>query len=95
MPSVQMWILQLSPSRSPSLFLSLSPSLSLSLCACVCVCVCVCGSTCDGWGMTELQGNEALGKPLLERALRIQEKALGPTHPDVIAIREVLETEDE
>ncbi len=45
--------------------------------------------------MTELQGNEALGKPLLERALRIQEKALGPTHPDVIAIREVLETEDE
>lgn len=42
-----------------------------------------------------MQGNEALGKPLLERALHIQERALGPNHPDVIAIREVLETEDE
>jgi centrosomal protein CEP104 len=31
------------------------------------------------------------GRPLLERALAIQEKALGPDHPDVVAIRDVLE----
>ena len=36
------------------------------------------------------QGNEAVGRPLLERALMIQESALGPDHPDVLAIKDVL-----
>ncbi len=36
------------------------------------------------------QGNDGVGRPLLERALAIQEKALGPDHPDVIAIKDVL-----
>lgn len=30
---------------------------------------------------------------MLERALRIQESALGPDHPDVLAIKDVLNTE--
>lgn len=47
------------------------------------------------WLFCFLQGNEAMGRPLLERALKIQERALGPDHPDVVAIREVLESEDE
>ena len=38
-----------------------------------------------------LQGNVETGRPLLERALLIQEKALGSDHPDVIAIKDVLE----
>lgn len=46
-------------------------------------------------GKTFLQGNVEAGRPLLERALVIQEKALGPNHPDVIAIRDVLEDSDE
>lgn len=37
------------------------------------------------------QGNEAAGRPLLQRALAIQTDRLGPNHEDVIAIREVLE----
>lgn len=41
-----------------------------------------------------MQGHEAQGRPLLERALVIQEAALGPDHPDVQAIRDVLEGED-
>ncbi|KAK9826624.1 hypothetical protein WJX74_006438 [Apatococcus lobatus] len=41
------------------------------------------------------QGRDELGRPLLERALRIQEKALGPDHPDVMAIRDVLNSEDD
>lgn len=36
------------------------------------------------------QGLNAKGKPLLEKALVLQEKALGPDHPDVAAIRDVL-----
>ena len=36
------------------------------------------------------QGLNARGRPLLERALTLQEKALGPDHPDVTAIRDVL-----
>lgn len=40
-----------------------------------------------------LQGNDAVGRPLLERALAIQEKALGPDHPDVLAIKDVLNSE--
>ena len=56
----------------------------------------------EGWltrheavtGGAALQGREAQGRPLLERALRIQEAALGPDHPDVVAIRDVLMTED-
>ena len=36
------------------------------------------------------QGNESVGRPLLERALVIQETALGPDHPDVLAIKDVL-----
>jgi hypothetical protein len=39
------------------------------------------------------QGRDAVGRPLLERALVIQEKALGPDHPDVIAIKDVLNSE--
>ena len=42
-----------------------------------------------------VQGHDDVGRPLLERALRIQEAALGPEHPDVLAIRDVLEGEDE
>ena len=38
-----------------------------------------------------LQGREDIGRPLLERALRIQEAQLGPDHPDVVAIRDCLE----
>jgi centrosomal protein CEP104 len=34
-----------------------------------------------------------VGRPLLERALVIQEAAMGPEHPDVIAIRDVLNSE--
>lgn len=41
-----------------------------------------------------VQGHEEQGRPLLERALVIQEAALGPDHPDVQAIRDVLEGED-
>ena len=40
-----------------------------------------------------MQGNDAVGRPLLETALAIQEKALGPDHPDVIAIKDVLNSE--
>jgi centrosomal protein CEP104 len=40
-----------------------------------------------------LQGHDAVGRPLLERALAIQEAALGPSHPDVMAIRDVLNSE--
>jgi centrosomal protein CEP104 len=40
-----------------------------------------------------MQGRDAVGRPLLERALVIQEKALGPDHPDVIAIKDVLNSE--
>jgi hypothetical protein len=36
------------------------------------------------------QGNDDIGRPLLERALGIQERALGPDHPDVQAIKDVL-----
>ena len=45
-----------------------------------------------------MQGRKELGRPLLERALVIQEAALGPEHPDVQAIRDVLigdDTEEE
>eukprot|EP00983_Pelagomonas_calceolata_P020298 640661-Pelagomonas_calceolata.AAC.2 len=38
-------------------------------------------------------GDDAVGRPLLERALVIQEKALGPDHPDVIAIKDVLNSD--
>ena len=40
------------------------------------------------------QGDDDRGRPLLERALRIQERELGPDHPDVKAIRDVLQSED-
>jgi centrosomal protein CEP104 len=40
-----------------------------------------------------VQGHDAVGRPLLERALAIQEAALGPSHPDVMAIRDVLNSE--
>ncbi len=40
-----------------------------------------------------LQGRDDIGRPLLERALRIQEAHLGPDHPDVLAIRDVLDEE--
>ena len=40
-----------------------------------------------------LQGRDDLGRPLLERALAIQERHLGPNHPDVVAIRDVLAEE--
>lgn len=40
-----------------------------------------------------LQGRDDIGRPLLERALAIQEKHLGPDHPDVVAIRDVLNEE--
>jgi centrosomal protein CEP104 len=40
-----------------------------------------------------MQGRDAVGRPLLERALAIQEALLGPDHPDVQAIRDVLNSE--
>lgn len=40
------------------------------------------------------QGNFEVGRPLLERALVIQERALGLDHPDVLAIRDVLDDGD-
>lgn len=40
-----------------------------------------------------MQGRDDLGRPLLERALAIQEQHLGPDHPDVVAIRDVLQEE--
>lgn len=39
------------------------------------------------------QGEDDVGRPLLERALAIQEVHLGPDHPDVLAIRDVLAEE--
>jgi centrosomal protein CEP104 len=53
---------------------------------------------CDMHACTCMQGHDDLGRPLLERALVIQEAALGPDHPDVQAIRDVLlgdDTEEE
>ena len=41
------------------------------------------------------QGQDDEGRPLLERALLIQEKNLGADHPDVVAIRDVLAADDE
>ena len=41
------------------------------------------------------QGRDDLGRPLLQRALRIQESHLGPDHPDVQAIMDVLLEEEE
>ena len=35
-----------------------------------------------------------MGRPLLERALVLQEQALGPDHADVTAIRDVLQSLD-
>ena len=40
------------------------------------------------------QGRDEVGRPLLERALEIQRNNLGPDHPDVIAIMEVLNSEE-
>ena len=42
-----------------------------------------------------VQGRDEVGRPLLQRALALQEKLLGPTHPDVVAIRDVLASEDD
>jgi centrosomal protein CEP104 len=39
------------------------------------------------------QGHDSVGRPLLERAVAIQEAALGPNHPDVLAIKDVLNSE--
>lgn len=39
------------------------------------------------------QGRDGVGRPLLERALAIQTQALGPDHPDVLAIKDVLNSE--
>lgn len=44
--------------------------------------------------VSPLQGHDEAGRPLLCRALVIQEAALGPDHPDVHAIRDVLEGDD-
>jgi centrosomal protein CEP104 len=41
-----------------------------------------------------VQGRDDLGRPLLQRALRIQQAHLGPDHPDVQAIRDVLLEEE-
>ena len=38
------------------------------------------------------QGHNDVGRPLLERALVLQEQALGSDHPDVTAIRDVLQS---
>jgi centrosomal protein CEP104 len=40
------------------------------------------------------RGDDDAGRPLLERALAIQEAALGPDHPDVAAIRDVLASDE-
>ena len=42
-----------------------------------------------------MQGRDDIGRPLLQRAYDIQEKALGPDHPDVLAIADVLNSEDD
>ncbi len=52
-----------------------------------------CRSVCPECGCA-VQGNDNDGRPLLQKALYIQEAALGPDHPDVQAIRDVLEGED-
>ena len=55
-------------------------------------------SSCSGMRLSlslNMQGRVAEGRPLLERALAIQEKTLGHNHPDVVAIRDVLEGDDE
>ena len=41
----------------------------------------------------EAERNE-LGRPMLERALVLQERVLGPDHEDVAAIRDVLQSLD-
>lgn len=42
-----------------------------------------------------LQGRDDVGRPLLQRAYDIQLKALGPNHPDVLAIADVLNSEND
>lgn len=42
-----------------------------------------------------VQGRDDVGRPLLERALIVQEKILGHDHPDVVAIRDVLNSEED
>lgn len=42
-----------------------------------------------------MQGRDDIGRPLLQRAYDIQNKALGPNHPDVLAIADVLNSEDD
>lgn len=42
-----------------------------------------------------VQGRDDIGRPLLQRAYDIQNKALGPNHPDVLAIADVLNSEDD
>jgi tetratricopeptide (TPR) repeat protein len=49
----------------------------------------------EGSVNSAFQGNDEMGRPLLERALVIQEAHLGLDHPDVVAIRDVLEGEDD
>ncbi len=46
-------------------------------------------------GALPVQGRDDVGRPLLQRALALQEKLLGPQHPDVVAIRDVLASEDD
>lgn len=45
--------------------------------------------------MCGMQGRDDIGRPLLQRAYDIQKKALGPNHPDVLAIADVLNSEDD
>lgn len=45
--------------------------------------------------MCGMQGRDDVGRPLLQRAYDIQKKALGPNHPDVLAIADVLNSEDD
>lgn len=42
-----------------------------------------------------VQGKIDVGRSLLQRALVIQEGALGPEHPDVVAIKDVLDESDD
>ena len=42
-----------------------------------------------------VQGRDDVGRPLLERALIVQDKILGHDHPDVVAIRDVLNSEED
>lgn len=56
--------------------------------------LCILGKVISKVGVC-MQGRDDIGRPLLQRAYDIQNKALGPNHPDVLAIADVLNSEDD